>query len=90
MRLRRFRGYVVGGMCIGVVLLIVAYLYENRVMFPQYHLLKIKLMGDVASRQILAAYEPQFVPEKPVSFTEQLDGELRPRWAFRPSHAVPT
>ena len=90
MRLRRFRGYVVGGMCIGVVLLIVAYLYENRVTFPQYHLLKIKLMGDAAARQILAAYETQFVPEQHVSFTEQLDGELRPRWAFRPSHAVPT
>ena len=89
MRLRRFRGYAVGGMCIGVVLLIVAYLYENRQMFPQYHLLKVKLMGDVASRQILAAYDTQFVPEQHVSFTEQLDGELRPRWAFRPSHAVP-
>ena len=89
MRLRRFRGYAVGGMCIGVVLLIVAYLYENRQMFPQYHLLKVKLMGDVASRQILAASGTQFVPEQHVSFTEQLDGELRPRWAFRPSHAVP-
>ena len=88
--MRRFRGYVVGGMCIGVVLLTVAYLYENRQMFPLYHLLKVKLMGDVASRQILAASDTQFVPEQHVSFTEQLDGELRPRWAFRPSHAAPT
>ncbi|SVA82099.1 uncharacterized protein METZ01_LOCUS134953 [marine metagenome] len=88
--MKRIRGYAVGGIVISVVLLIVAYLYENRVTFPQYHLLKIKLMGDAAARQILAAYETQFVPEQYVSFTEKLDGELRPRWAFRPSHAVPT
>ena len=88
--MRRLRAYVVGGMCVGVVLLGVAYLYENRTTFPQYHLLKVKLMGDVASSQILAAYGTQFVPEQHLLFTEEHDGELRPRWAFRPSHAVPT
>ena len=53
--MRRLRGYVVGGMCVGVVLVGVAYLYENRTAFLQYHLLKVKLMGDVASSQILAS-----------------------------------
>ena len=79
---------LLGALGIGVVLS-GAYLYEYRAMFPQYHLLKLEILGDVASSRVLASYETQFVPEQHVLFPTQLDGDLRPRWAFRPSHAVP-
>ena len=67
------------------------HLFNERASYHWYHLVKLKIFGDVASSQVLELYKTQFVPAEHVVFsTEESTQGLHPRWAFRPSHAVPT
>jgi hypothetical protein len=66
-------------------------LFAHRTEFALYHLLLLKVRGDVAAQRTMQQFGTRFVPEDFRQFPSQGDSDrLEPRWAFRVSHAVPT